>query len=64
VDGETRIIWNVGSNNIVLVNESASSTAANRFTTSTGADITVAANKVVMAMYDATTARWRVALLP
>lgn len=64
VDGETRCIWNVGSNNIVLANESASSTAANRFTTATGADLTLSANKCALAMYDGTSARWRVALLP
>jgi hypothetical protein len=64
VDGEIHYIWNVGSQNIVLVNESASSTAANRFTTTTGADLTVAANKCAMLMYDGTSARWRVVLLP
>lgn len=64
VDGETRYVWNVGANNIVLSHESASSTAANRFTSATGADLTLAANKCVLAMYDSTSARWRVTLLP
>lgn len=65
-DGDTRFIWNVGSQNIVLVNESASSTAANRWTTATGADLTLAANKCALAQYDANagTLRWRVTLLP
>jgi|694.fasta_scaffold30291_8 hypothetical protein len=62
--GEMRYIWNVGANDIVLQNENASSTAANRFTNSTGADITVGANKCALCMYDATSSRWRVTLLP
>jgi hypothetical protein len=64
VDGEFHYLWNVGSQNIVLVNESASSTAANRFTTSTGADLTVSANKVALIVYDGTSSRWRAVLLP
>jgi hypothetical protein len=64
VDGQVHYIWNVGAQNIVLVNESASSTAANRFTNSTGADITLGANKVALVQYDGTTSRWRVTLLP
>lgn len=62
VDGQIIEIWNVGSQNIVLQNENASSTAANRFTTSTGADLTLAASKCAKARYDATSARWRVYL--
>lgn len=61
--GEFRYIWNVGSNNIVLQNENASSTAANRFTTTTGADLTLAANGCAYVQYDATSSRWRAALL-
>jgi hypothetical protein len=64
VAGEIRYVWNVGANDIVLQNENASSTAANRFTNSTGADITVGANKCALCMYDATSSRWRVTLLP
>jgi hypothetical protein len=59
VDGQEHIIWNVGSNAIVLVHESASSTAANRFTTSTGADLTLAAGKCACLVYDGTSSRWR-----
>lgn len=59
-NGETHVFINAGSNNIVLVNESASSTAANRFTNSTGADITLAANEAALVMYDGTSSRWRV----
>jgi hypothetical protein len=61
-DGQIVEIWNVGSNNIVLQNENASSTAANRFTTSTGADLTLTANKCAKGRYDLTSARWRVYL--
>jgi hypothetical protein len=62
--GEMRYIWNVGAQNIVLINASASSAAANRFTTSTGADLTLGANKCALAMYDLTSTTWRVTLLP
>jgi hypothetical protein len=58
--GEIHYFINVGSQNIVLANESASSTAANRFTNSTGADITLAANEAAMVVYDGTSSRWRV----
>jgi hypothetical protein len=64
VAGEIRYVWNVGANDIVLQNENASSTAANRFANSTGADITLGANKCALCMYDATSSRWRVTLLP
>lgn len=59
-DGERHIIVNVGSQNIVLQNENASSTAANRFTNSTGADITLSANQAAEIIYDTTSTRWRV----
>ena len=56
-DGKIIIIHNVGSNNIVLVDESASSTAANRFAFS--ANKTLAADQSITLRYDATTSRWR-----
>src|ERR1051326_4828120 len=59
VDGQTHFIVNVGSNNITLKHESASSTAGNRFLNSTGADIVLAANEAIFVIYDSTTARWR-----
>lgn len=62
VSGQQHEIWNVGSFNIVLVHESASSTAANRFTTTTGANLTIAANGCAKCTYDATASRWRVYL--
>lgn len=59
VDGQTHVICNVGANQITLVNQSASSTAGNRFLTTTGADLAVTANKCADVWYDLTTARWR-----
>jgi hypothetical protein len=64
ISGQTLMIVNVGSQAIVLINESGLSTAANRFTTTTGADLTLGANRMARAFYDGTTSRWRVTLLP
>jgi len=63
-DGERREIWNVGAQNIVIQNQNAGSAAANRFLTTTGADLTLAANKCAVAVYDLAATRWRVVLLP
>ena len=60
VAGQTHVLVNVGSQNIVIANESASSTAANRFHNSTGADITLAPDGELNCWYDSTTNRWRV----
>jgi hypothetical protein len=62
--GESRTIANVGTSAITLTNQDAASTAANRWLTTTGADIVLGANKLAWAIYDATTAAWRVSLLP
>jgi hypothetical protein len=51
VDGLYFEIWNVGSNPLVLANESASSAAANRFLTSTGSDVTLAAGEMALCRY-------------
>lgn len=59
VDGQTHVIVNVGSTDIVLKHDTTS-TAANRFLNSTGADITLTANQMADLWYDATTQRWRV----
>ena len=48
---------NIGGQPIVLLDESASSTAANRFTL--GATLTIAAKQAAMLRYDGTAARWR-----
>ena len=60
--GQPHEIWNVGSQNIVLQHENASSSAANRFLTSTGADLTLIPNKCAIARYDNSSSRWRVYL--
>jgi len=59
-DGRMLCIINVGSNDIVLEDQEASSTAINRIITGTGADLTVEADDVVKLLYDGTTERWRV----
>lgn len=56
-DGRVIAMVNIGSNNIVLKNESASSTAANRFALQ--ADITLAGGDGVILWYDSTSSRWR-----
>lgn len=59
-DGQVHLLVNVGSNDLVLAHESASSTAGNRFLCSTGANITLSANQAADIIYDGTTQRWRV----
>lgn len=59
VEGRALVVINVGANNIVLANQSASSAAANRIITATGADVTLAADDSAMLIYDNTSARWR-----
>lgn len=57
-DGRMLIIHNVGAQDIVLKDESASSTAANRFALPSG-DITIAADDSICFRYDSTSTRWR-----
>ena len=54
-----KIIANVGSNNLVLANNSASSDAQNRILTHSGANITLTAGQLAIMTYDFTSARWR-----
>lgn len=54
--GRIVIIHNVGSNNIVLKDETTS-TAANRFALT--ADVTLSADSVAVLQYDSTSSRWR-----
>jgi hypothetical protein len=62
-DGRLITIFNVGSNNIVLQDANASSSAANRF--AFGMDVTLGANQSISLIYDATSARWRsISLFP
>lgn len=60
--GINREVWliNVGSQNLVLANQNAGATAADRILTGTGADVTLAADDVAHLWYDQTTARWRI----
>lgn len=60
-DGREVLFVNTNTNAIVLKKDSASSTAANRILTPTGADITLAASGgTAHLIYDSTASRWRV----
>ena len=61
-DGRVLVLHNVGSNNIVLKDDSASSTAGNRFALS--ADITLGVDQAAVLQYDSTSSRWRCFALP
>ncbi len=56
-EGRVVSLINIGSQPIVLADESTSSSAANRFTL--GTSLTVAAKQAAMLRYDGTAARWR-----
>ncbi len=56
--GRILILENIGSNNVVLKDESADSTAAYRF--ALAADFTLAPDMAVMVKYDYTSSRWRI----
>lgn len=61
VDGQVHRIYNSGSNNIVLKHQDTGSDAANRFLSSTGADVTLVANECADVQYQAGSVnRWRV----
>lgn len=53
------VIVNVGSQNLVIANNSGSSDAQNRVLCHTGADITLNANESVTIFYDYTSTMWR-----
>lgn len=57
-DGRLIVLHNVGTFTITLRDQSASSTAANRFIAA-GADLALAAGRAVLLQYDATASRWR-----
>lgn len=62
VSGQTHMICNVGAQDIVLTHDDgATSTAANRFKLKAATNRTIAPDECVIVIYDATTARWRVA---
>jgi len=56
--GQRLAIVNVGSNDLVLV-EQSTSTASNQILSSTGVSLTLAAKQAADLEYDATSARWR-----
>ena len=58
------VFINVAAPNVTIRNASAGSTAANRFTTTTGADLVLTTNQMAIAVYDANSTRWRVSKLP
>ena len=58
-DGRVAILINIGSTyNVVLASESASSSAANRFSFGSG-DFNLAPGRAIALIYDATASRWR-----
>lgn len=59
VSGQVHQIWNVGSNDLNLVHESASSTAANRFNTTDTLNITLTGGQCANVIYDGVLSRWR-----
>lgn len=59
-NGSQLDIVNIGSQDIVLAHQNASSTAANRIISPTGSSITLGASKTAVLRYDATTQRWRI----
>lgn len=59
-NGRLVMIINVGANDLVLANENAGSSAANRIITGTGADLTLTAGQSCWLIYDETSTRWRV----
>lgn len=57
--GQVIVLSNTSANTVTIKHESASSTAANRFKNSTGADLSLTTNKTQMFFYDTTASRWR-----
>lgn len=59
VSGQVHQIWNVGTQDIVLIYESAASFAANRFKTTTGTNLIITPDQCVTVIYDGISKRWR-----
>ncbi len=57
VDGRVLTVFNIGSNPIVLKNQSTSSVAGNRF--ALGTDVTLTTDQGISLIYDSTSQRWR-----
>jgi hypothetical protein len=60
VEGQILDWTNVGGEDQVLADQDASSSAANRFATLDGEDLTIESGQAARLRYDATTSRWRV----
>lgn len=58
-DGKVLYIVNATGGNLILANQAATGTAANRIITGSGANITLAADQCAHLLYDGTTSRWR-----
>lgn len=57
----TRVLINIGTaNNVTLKHQSGSSTAANRFITSTGGDHIIPPSGTTTVLYDSVDSRWRI----
>jgi len=61
--GRVLTIHNVGSQNIVIAHQSASSSVENRVISPTAANITLGTNDSITLYYDSTDLRWRVRAL-
>lgn len=54
-----KILYNIGSNDLVVKHEGTGSSAANRVLTQTGADVTLTADQAMLIWYDSVSSRWR-----
>jgi len=59
VDGELKLLINVGAFAITVQHQNAGSVATNRVILLTGADTAIAANGQMWIVYDSVTGRWR-----
>lgn len=59
-DGKLAIVVNASGVDVLVENEDAAPTAANRIITGTGADLTLANTASIWLQYDATSSRWRI----
>ena len=63
-DGRFVLISNVGSFDLILAHQNASSVAANRIISPTAQDVTIIPNDSIVLQYDSTTSRWRIISMP
>lgn len=59
-DGKYLVFMNASSSTVTISNDSASSVAANRVITGTGADLSMAAASSILLVWDTGASRWRV----